>query len=341
MVQPVTKPYPQPSSPKNLNPPQPWMVMKNKKFITLATVPLLAFTAFMVANTSSASTQTYWQPANTGPNNGPEFQWYLGGPLNTSNATEMGTTTADLTGSGGVKTTAPTVYDIDAIENPASTVTTLHNAGDKTICYIEVGTAGNYYTADQEGITTTYYAQLSAAGDLGRKLSGYPERFININKTSALTIIESMIQKQCAGKGFDGVETDLDETFGGNEGNAGFTITQAAEQTYLENLANYMHSLGLAWIAKNLDDTGIQSFVNTMAPYAQGIITEECNYYQSCSLLTPFVSAGKLILNAEYTDDWGSSIQSDLSQFCPADETGHIDGTLFNVNLNGSRNACE
>ena len=182
----------------------------------------------------------------------------------------------------------PTLYDIDAILNPASTVTTLHGLGDHAICYVEVGTAGNYYSAHDEGVPTTYFAQLKAAGDLGKKLSGYPEYFININAGSAVSIVESMINKQCAGKGFDAVETDLDETFNGNEGATGFTITQANEESYLTTLANYMHGIGLGWIAKNLDDTGVQSFVTHLEPLAQGIVTEQCNQYDTCSLLTPF-----------------------------------------------------
>jgi hypothetical protein len=78
-----------------------------------------------------------------------------------------------------------------------------------------------------------------------------------------------------------------------------------------------------------------------MEPYAQAIITEECNYYGTCSLLTPFANAGKLILNAEYTGDLGSGIQGDLGQFCLADESGRIDGTLFTQDLAGQRNACK
>lgn len=246
----------------------------------------------------------------------------------------MGTTSADLTGWKGVTTTAPTVYDIDGNENTAATVTALHTAGDKAICYIEVGTAGNYYS-------TPYYSELKAAGDLGKKLSGYPEYFLNINASSTVTIIESMIQQQCSAKGFDGVETDLDETYGNNEGNTGFTITQANEESYLITLANYMHSLGLAWVAKNLDDTGDQSFVTDMAPYAQAAISEECNYYGSCNLLTPFTSTGKPVWNVEYTNDWGGNIQTDLGKFCSSDISGKIDGTLMTSDLAGSRNACQ
>jgi hypothetical protein len=268
-----------------------------------------------------------WQPPQKA-----DWMWELSSPLVTSNAHLMGTGVTAYNGDTPPGDN-PVIYDIDAIINPASTVSALHQIGEHAICYIEVGSAGNYYTAAQEGISTTYYAQLKAAGDLGKKLSGYPEYFININARSALSIIESMISRQCARKGFNAVETDLDETFGGNEGSTGFTITKANEESYLTTLADYMHGLGLGWIAKNLDDTGNASFVNDMEPLAQGIISEQCNQYKTCTLLNSFLSAGKWIGNAEYSPET-------LAEFCASDNAANMNGVLFNVSLNGGRKPC-
>jgi hypothetical protein len=274
-----------------------------------------------------AASGSVWQPpADT------DWMWELGKPLVTTNANLMGTGVTAWNGDTAPGDN-PALYDIDAIENPASTVTQLHQLGDHVICYIEVGTAGNYYTAAQEGIPTTYYAQLKAAGDLGRKLSDYPEYFININAPSAVSIIEAMIAQQCAAKGFDAVETDLDETFGNNEGKTGFTITRPDEESYLTMLAGYMHGLGLAWIAKNLDDTGNASFVDDMEPLAQGIISEQCNQYSTCSYLAPFETDGKWIGNAEYAPET-------QAEFCASDNAANINGILFNVNLSGGRKPC-
>ena len=83
----------------------------------------------------------------------------LNGTLNTNNATQMGTGITAWNGDTPPGDN-PKLYDIDGIENTASTVSTLHGLGDHAICYIEVGTAGNYYTAAQEGVPATYYAQL-------------------------------------------------------------------------------------------------------------------------------------------------------------------------------------
>jgi hypothetical protein len=268
-----------------------------------------------------------WQPRADA-----DWMWELSAPLAIGNARLMGT---GIRAYNGDKPPGdnPRLYDIDAIINPASTIRALHRRGDHAICYIEVGAAGNYYSAAQEGIKTSYYRQLSAARDLGRKVPGYPERFVNINAGSALAIIKSMIRKQCAAKGFDGVETDLDTTFGNNEGRTGFTITQSGQERYLTALARDMHRLGLAWIAKNLDDTGRASFVDRMAPLAQGIITEQCNQYRTCSLLRPFRTARKWIGNAEYAPET-------QAEFCARDNAANINGILFNVSLSGGRKPC-
>jgi hypothetical protein len=231
----------------------------------------------------------------------------------------------------------PTIFDIDGIENPASTVTALHNLGDKVICYIEVGSAGNYYSAADEGIPVTYYAQLQAAGDMGKKMQGYPEYYLNINAASTVSIIESMIDQQCAAKGFDAVEPDIDDSY---TDSTNFTITEAENEAYDIKLGTYAHSLGLAWGQKNGDND--PAFSKALEPTADFLLDEECNFYQTCSIVTPpYVQAGKLVLNAEYTDDWGSNTATDLSKFCAADMSGGIDGTLFTSALAGQHNPCE
>jgi hypothetical protein len=261
-----------------------------------------------------------------------DWQWELGVPLDLRNPHLMGTGVRAYNGDRPPGDN-PRIYDIDAIENPAATVRALHRRGDHVICYVEVGAAGNYYSAAQEGVRTTYYRQLLAAHDLGRRLSGYPERFVNINASSALSIIKSMIRKQCAAKGFNGVETDLDETFGNNEGPTGFRITQADEERYLTRLASYLHHLGLAWIAKNLDDTGRPSFVDYLEPLAQGIITEQCRQYRTCALLRPFEGARKWIGDAEYPPET-------QAKFCRQDNAADLNGILFRPSLTGARKPC-
>jgi hypothetical protein len=266
----------------------------------------------------------WWHPTGIGPNNGPEFRWELDHALNLGSASDMGGA-----GPNGL-------FDIDGIVNPASTVAALHRLGDKVICYIEVGSAGNYYSAADEGIPVTYYAQLQAAGDLGNAMPGYPEKYLNINATSTVSIIESMIRQQCAAKGFDAVEPDIDDSY---TDDTGYPITEAENEAYDETLGAYAHSLGLAWGQKNGDND--PAFSQALEPTTDFLLTEECRFYQTCGIVTPpYVRAGKLVLDAEYTDDWGSDTATDLGKFCSADISSGIDGTLFTTALSGQRNPC-
>ena len=293
---------------------------------TTTTVPPPTTTTTVPPTTTTTVAGSFWHPTLY-----QDFQWEIGTTFDITNPSLNGEGVTAYNGDTAPGDN-PKVYDIDAIENSAQEVAAIHAAGAKAICYIEVGTAGNYYTAAQEGIATTYYAQLSAAGDLGNSLSGYPEKFININSASSVSIIEAMIQQQCANKGFDGVETDLDETYGSNEGSTGFTITLANEESYLTTLSNYMHANGLAWIAKDLSDTGDQSFVNFGAAHAQGLIDEQASQYGTIGLDSVFITAGEPVWDAEYSVA--------LANFCPSDNASGINGVLFTTALNGSRQPC-
>jgi len=137
-----------------------------------------------------------------------------------------------------------------------------------------------------------------------------------------------MIAHQCAAKGFDAVETDIDEEYADN---SGFPLTQADEETYMTTLADYMHGLGLGWWIKNPDDTG-DSYAADMYPLADAVLTEQCNQYSSCGLLSDYVGH-KAVFNAEY--------RLKTSKFCLQDDTRGFNGARFNVGLTGIRKPCQ
>ena len=93
----------------------------------------------------------------------------------------------------------------------------------------------------------------------------------------------------------------------------------------------FLHGLGLAWIAKNPDDTG-DNFATLIAPFADGVLTEQCNQYATCSALDAFIGH-KAIFNAEY--------HLATSRFCLADKNRHINGIAFTRALNGARHPCQ
>jgi hypothetical protein len=285
--------------------------------IRLAVVVVLVGACSAVGSVAAVGASGWWIPP-LGPQ---PWQWELSHPLNLDNARDMGTN--DRLPNGQLAP-APVIYDIDAIINPASTVTALHAMGKHVVCYIEVGAAGNYYSAGSEGLTTSNYDQLKSAGVFGNKMSGYPEYYLDIRSASTVSIIESMIDQQCAAKGFDAVETDIDDEY---TDNSGFPLTKAIEEQYMTTIADYIHSLGMGWWIKNPD-----SYATDMYPLADAVLTEQCNQYSSCGLLNAYVGH-KAVFNAEY--------HVSRSKFCPSDDALGFNGVRFTVALNGPRKPCQ
>ena len=286
-------------------------------------VAVLALTAsgLAAAGVSRAQAASWWVP----PVRSQPWQWELDHPLNLSRPGDMGT---DDTLPNGKPAPSPVIYDIDGIINPTSTVAALHARGKHVVCYIEVGAAGNYYTAAEEHTATTYYRQFQTAGLLGTKVPGYPERYLDITSTRAVSIVESMIDHQCAAKRFDAVETDIDDEY---TDSTGFGLTRADEERYMTTLADYMHGLGLGWWIKNPDDTG-DSYAKAMYPLADAVLTEQCNQYSTCGALAPY-EHHKAVFNAEY--------DLKTSQFCSADIGRGFNGARFDLGLTGARSPCQ
>jgi hypothetical protein len=287
----------------------------------LAVIVLMVVVCVGAGSAPRAGAAGWWVP----PLGQQPWQWELSHPLRLSNARDMGT---DDVLPNGQTAPAPVIYDIDAIINPASTVAALHGMEKHVVCYIEVGAAGNYYSAADEGLTTTYYDQLQSAGEFGNKVPHYPEYYLNIQSPVTVSIIESMIAQQCAAKGFDAVETDIDEEY---TDNSGFPLTKAIEEQYMTTLADDIHDLGMAWWIKNPDDTG-DSYATDMYPLADAVLTEQCNQYKTCGLLSAYVGH-KAVFNAEY------SLKT--SKFCPSDDALGFNGAKFPVSLDGARKPCQ
>jgi hypothetical protein len=289
--------------------------------IRLAMIVVIVGGFVGIGSATPARASGWWVP----PLGQQPWQWELGHPLKLTKARDMGT---DDVLPNGQPAPAPVIYDIDAIINPASTITALRAQGKHVVCYIEVGAAGNYYSAADEGLSATYFDQLQSAGVFGNQVPGYPEYYLNIESPATLSIIESMIAQQCAAKHFDAVETDIDEEYNDN---SGFALTKSMEERYMTTLADDIHSLGMGWWIKNPDDTG-DNYATDMYPLADAVLTEQCNQYDSCGLLSAYVGH-KAVFNAEY--------RLKTSQFCTADDTLGFNGAKFSVALTGTRKPCQ
>ena len=292
-----------------------------RRIAALALGVVAAVGLSMGSSVTRAAAAGWWVP----PLGSQPWQWELSHPLVLTHPTDMGTNDKLP---DRQPAPAPVIYDIDGIINSSDTVAALHAMGKHVVCYVEVGAAGNYYSASDEGIPVTYYQQLRDAGEFGKRVSHYPEYYLDIQSPATLSIIESMIDQQCADKGFDAVETDIDEEYGDN---SGFPLTKTVEEGYMTTLAEYIHGLGMGWWLKNPDDTG-DSYATDMEPLADAVLTEQCNQYSSCSLLSAYVGH-KAVFNAEYS--------LNPTKFCSADIALGFNGARFNVALTGIRKPCQ
>jgi Glycoside-hydrolase family GH114 len=146
-----------------------------------------------------------------------------------------------------------------------------------------------------------------------------------------------MIRQECSGKGFDGVDPDIDDS---DTDNTGFVLTETEDINYDKLLASYAHSLGLAWGQKNGDND--PRFSAALEPFDDFLFDEECNYYHTCQTVAePYLWTGKLVLYVEYTNDWGNSVGADLRRFYPEDGSTRIDRALFTATLTGQRDPCQ
>lgn len=201
-------------------------------------------------------------------------------------------------------------YDIDGFENTAAEVSTLHAQGKHAVCYIDVGTAENFRPD---------YSSFPASV-LGNSDGWAGEQWLDVRQLSTLEPIMSARFEMCREKGFDAVDPD---NMDGYENDTGFPITAQEQLTYDEWVATEVHSLGMAVFQKN-----DSAQVKELEPYFDGEIAEQCNEYHECADFQPYLTAGKPVIDIEYS--------LPTSSFCAADNAAGIMGARYSLELNGT-----
>jgi Glycoside-hydrolase family GH114 len=224
-------------------------------------------------------------------------------------------------------------------------VRALHVSGKYSICYLEAGAyqtgfpdASDFAAADY-GHRAKRYRMQGYGNEWWFNIAGF--RHYVAGRTSSLTgaavNIAAGLNRRigwCALEGQDAIEPDDLDGYT-NRGATGVTgggwhLSRADSAGFERWLAHNAHAHGLAIFQKN-DPANAAGNVGSF----DGMIIEECNYYRDpCSGrggdATPYLRAGKPVLNAEYVEDGETS-----AKFCPADVAAGIAGALFNVDLNG------
>jgi hypothetical protein len=207
------------------------------------------------------------------------------------------------------------VYNLDGFDTPTATVAALHARGIKVMCYISAGSYENWRPD----------AASFPASVLGNPLDGWPgERWLDIRQIGILKPIMEARMNMCKTKGFDGIDPDNVE---GYANNSGFPLTYSQQLTYNIFLANAAHSRGLGIGLKN--DLGQ---VNDLLGYFDWQVNEQCFEYNECSLLLPFIRAGKPVFNIEYN--------LTTAQFCPQANAYNFNSLRKRLALDAYRQAC-
>ena len=198
------------------------------------------------------------------PEPGLTWQWQLEGEVDTSIDTQ--------------------VYDLDLYVDQA-VIDALHARGVKLICYISVGSYEDW-SPDAYQFPDVI---------LGKKYEGWPgEKWLDIRRIDLLAPIMTARLDLCAAKGFDGVEPDNIEI---TDSDTGFPLTYTDQLAYARWLADEAHARGLAIGLKNAPDM----VIDTLKIFDFAIV-EDAYYYGWIDSMLLFISKGKPVFAAEYTD---------------------------------------
>ena len=83
---------------------------------------------------------------------------------------------------------------------------------------------------------------------------------------------------------------------------SGFTLTADDQLAFNRLMANEAHLRDLSVALKNDLDQ-----IPQLVEYYDFSVNEQCHEFNECAVLTPFITAGKPVLNAEYQDKFVSN----------------------------------
>ena len=230
------------------------------------------------------------------PAPGTAWQWQLSGTIDTSFDVAM--------------------YDVDLFDAPDATIAALHAAGRVVICYFSAGSREDW-RADANDFP---------AASLGSPLDGWPgERWIDTRSPAVRAIMRARLDRAVA-RGCDGVEPDNVDGYANDNG---LGLTAANQLDYNRFLASEAHARNLSVGLKNDLDQ-----VTKLVGDFDWALNEECFKYGECSMLTPFITAGKAVFQVEY----GTKSRADA--ICSSARTRHFSTLVKHLGLDAYRIAC-
>jgi hypothetical protein len=207
-------------------------------------------------------------------------------------------------------------FEVDLFDTPQADITALRERGIRVICYFSGGSWENWRPD----------AKLFPAVVKGRGLSGWPgEKWLDVRRIDILKPIMQARLDLAVSKKCDAVEAD---NVDGYSNKSGFALKGAHQLAYNRMLASEAHARGLAIGLKN--DLGQIPQLVADFDFA---VNESCQVWDECSLLLPFINAGKAVLHIEYTGD--------PAVHCPLLRQYRFNSLFKNRELDAHRVSCD
>ena len=171
------------------------------------------------------------------------------------------------------------LYELDLVETPTSVVSALKASGRRVLCYFSAGSWEDF-RPDVGKFPESV---------LGSVYSGFEdERWLDVRAPEVMTPVTARLDLSVQ-RGCDEGEADNVDGFE-NENATGFPLTATDQLAYDRGLAVAMK-----------DDVGQ---VADLLEYVDLHVSERCHEFDEYSLLEPFITQGKPVLNAEYLQQY-------------------------------------
>jgi len=211
-----------------------------------------------------------------------------------------------------------TVYVVDMVETPQSTIDELHENGRFVVCYFSAG-SWEEYRDDADDFPPAV---------LGNVMDGWPdEKWLDIRQIDLLAPIMKARLDMAADKQCDGVDPD---NVDGYTNDSGFPLTYADQLAYNRWMVTEAHGRGLAIGLKN----GLEQ-ISALVDEYEWQLNEQCFQYDECEMLLPFIDAGKPVWNVEYVEEG-----AETAVFCPQANAYNFDSLLKEYDLGSWRESC-
>jgi len=207
------------------------------------------------------------------------------------------------------------VYNLDLFDTTSESIANLKERGIFVMCYFSAGSHEDWRPDANDFPDAT----------LGKSMQGWAgETWLDIRQIDELRpIIEKRLDLATL-KGCNGVDPD---NVNGYENDTGFSLTYSDQIAFNTFLADEAHKRGLLVGLKN-DLNQITELVS----YFDWVINEECFSYGECSLLLPFIKAGKPVFVIEY--------ELSPQEFCAQSNQMNFNALYKNLELDAYRVAC-